>query len=85
MKMCLAPCYKGCTDERYAEEAAAVENFLATRGESRLVALRAQRDQASADLAFESAAALARAGAARREPCTLSLPNSCARSAACAR
>ena len=27
MKMCLAPCYKGCTDERYAEEAAAVEDF----------------------------------------------------------
>jgi hypothetical protein len=58
MKMCLAPCYKGCTDERYAEEAAAVEGFLATRGESRLVTLRAQRDQASAELAFESAAAL---------------------------
>ena len=58
MKMCLAPCYKGCTDERYAEEAAAVQNFLATRGESRLVQLRAQRDQASAELAFESAAAL---------------------------
>ena len=37
MKMCLAPCFKGCTDERYAEEAAAVEGFLATRGESRLV------------------------------------------------
>jgi hypothetical protein len=58
MKMCLAPCYKGCSDERYAEEAAAVESFLATRGESRLVTLRAQRDQASADMAFESAAAL---------------------------
>ncbi|MGB0064352.1 MAG: excinuclease ABC subunit C [Terracidiphilus sp.] len=58
MKMCLAPCYKGCTDERYAEEAAAVQNFLATHGESRLVQLRAQRDQASAELAFESAAAL---------------------------
>jgi len=58
MKMCLAPCYKGCADERYAEEAAAVESFLATRGESRLVTLRAQRDQASAELAFESAAAL---------------------------
>ncbi|HKN21692.1 MAG TPA: hypothetical protein VJX73_09760 [Terracidiphilus sp.] len=58
MKMCLAPCYKGCSDERYAEEAAAVESFLATRGESRLVTLRAQRDQASAELAFESAAAL---------------------------
>jgi excinuclease UvrABC nuclease subunit len=58
MKMCLAPCFKGCTDERYAEESAAVESFLATRGESRLVTLRSERDQASADLAFESAAAL---------------------------
>jgi hypothetical protein len=58
MKMCLAPCFKGCTDERYAEESAAVENFLATRGESRLVILRTERDQASADLAFESAAEL---------------------------
>jgi excinuclease UvrABC nuclease subunit len=58
MKMCLAPCYQGCTDERYAEEAAAVEQFLATRGESRLSALRAQRDNASANLDFEAAAAL---------------------------
>ncbi len=58
MKMCLAPCFKGCSDERYAEESAAVEGFFATRGESRLVTLRAQREQASAELAFESAAAL---------------------------
>jgi hypothetical protein len=58
MKMCLAPCYKGCSDERYAEEAAAIESFLATRGDSRLVTLRTQRDRASADLAFESAAML---------------------------
>ena len=58
MKMCLAPCFKGCSDDRYAEEAAAVEGFLATRGESRVVTLRVQRDQASAELAFESAAAL---------------------------
>jgi len=58
MKMCLAPCYKGCSDDRYAEEAAAVENFLATRGESKLVVLRTERDQASANLEFESAAAL---------------------------
>lgn len=57
MKMCLAPCFKGCTDERYAQESSEVEKFLATRGESRLVNLRAERDQASADLAFESAAA----------------------------
>jgi excinuclease UvrABC nuclease subunit len=58
MKMCLAPCYQGCTDERYGEEAAAVESFLSTRGEGRLVQLRTQRDEASASLEFESAAAL---------------------------
>lgn len=58
MKMCLAPCYKGCTDERYAEESAGVQEFLATRGESRLVVLRSRRDAASESLAFEDAAAL---------------------------
>jgi excinuclease UvrABC nuclease subunit len=58
MKMCLAPCYQGCTDERYVEESTAVERFLATRGDSRLVQLRAERDEASASLEFESAAAL---------------------------
>jgi len=58
MKMCLAPCYKGCADERYSAESSAVEQFLATRGESRLVPLRTQRDQASANLEFESAATL---------------------------
>ncbi len=58
MKMCLAPCYKGCTDERYAEESAAVEDFLATRGESRLVVLRGEREEASANLEFENAAAM---------------------------
>ena len=58
MKMCLAPCYKGCTDERYADEATAVESFLATRGESSLVTLKAEREDASVRLAFEQAAAL---------------------------
>ena len=58
MKMCLAPCYKGCTDERYAEESAAVESFLATRGESRLVVLQGEREAASTELEFEKAAAL---------------------------
>ena len=57
MKMCLAPCYQGCPDERYREESAAVQQFLATRGESKLAVLRAQRDEASANLEFESAAA----------------------------
>ncbi len=58
MKMCLAPCYQGCTDERYAEESSSVEQFMATRGESRLVQLQTQRDEASANLEFESAAAI---------------------------
>jgi excinuclease ABC subunit C len=58
MKMCLAPCYKGCTDERYSEEATAVQEFLASRGESKLVTLRTQREEASANLEFESAAAI---------------------------
>jgi excinuclease UvrABC nuclease subunit len=58
MKMCLAPCYKGCTDERYAEESVAVQSFLATRGDSRLVVLRSERDAASEKLAFEDASAL---------------------------
>lgn len=58
MKMCLAPCYKGCSDERYREEAKAVEDFLATRGESKLVLLESERDAASVRLAFEDASAL---------------------------
>ena len=58
MKMCLAPCYKGCTDERYAEEASAVQEFLATGGDSRLVVLRTERDEASERLDFEDAASL---------------------------
>lgn len=58
MKKCLAPCFKGCTDRRYAEEAAAVHAFLVTRGESRATDLTRKRDQASADLDFERAAEL---------------------------
>ena len=34
MKMCLAPCYKGCSDERYGQESAEVFAFLSTRGAS---------------------------------------------------
>ncbi len=58
MKKCLAPCFCGCTDARYREEAEAVEAFLATRGDSRLRVLHAARDAASAKLEFERAAAL---------------------------
>jgi excinuclease ABC subunit C len=56
MKKCLAPCFKGCTDERYSEEAAAVHAFLATRGLSLIEKLTTQRDAASTDLDFERAA-----------------------------
>jgi excinuclease UvrABC nuclease subunit len=56
MKMCLAPCQLACKPQRYKEESAAVEQFLATRGESRLVQLRAEREKAASDLEFETAA-----------------------------
>ncbi len=58
MKKCLAPCFKGCTDERYADEATAVRSFLRTRGASLVDALRRERDAASALLEFEKAAEL---------------------------
>ena len=58
MKMCLAPCYQGCSDERYAEEAEGVRSFLATRGESKLVQIGQLRDEASEQLEFEAAAKL---------------------------
>ena len=58
MKMCLAPCYQGCSDERYAEEAEGVRSFLATRGESKLVQIGKLRDEASEQLEFEAAAKL---------------------------
>lgn len=56
MKKCMAPCFKGCTDERYAQEANAVHAFLDTRGESLVSELSRQRDEASAALDFENAA-----------------------------
>jgi excinuclease ABC subunit C len=58
MKKCLAPCFQGCSDERYAEEAAAVRAFLRTRGASLAEALGCEREQASELLEFEKAAEL---------------------------
>ena len=58
MKKCLAPCFQGCTDERYAEESSSVRAFLRTRGVSLVDALRRQREAASALLEFEKAAEL---------------------------
>ncbi|HEY6938860.1 MAG TPA: hypothetical protein VI424_16995 [Terriglobales bacterium] len=57
MKMCLAPCFKGCTDEDYAAEVARVQDFFDSRGQSLTRELGTEREQASARLEFESAAA----------------------------
>src|ERR1700690_3863988 len=58
MKMCLAPCFKGCTDDEYRAEVVRVEDFLNTRSESLKRQISTERDHASESLAFEEAAAL---------------------------
>ncbi len=58
MKMCLAPCFKGCTAEEYSAEVKRVEAFLDSCGESLIHELAAERERASSDLEFERAAAL---------------------------
>ncbi|HEV2989292.1 MAG TPA: hypothetical protein VG759_12680 [Candidatus Angelobacter sp.] len=56
MKMCLAPCFKGCTDEAYMAEVERVRSYFESGGESLLQELQAERDRLSADLDFEGAA-----------------------------
>ena len=58
MKMCLAPCYKGCTDAEYHAEVARVQAFFDTGGESLNRELAEQRERASVQLAFEEAATI---------------------------
>jgi excinuclease ABC subunit C len=58
MKMCLAPCFKGCSDEEYMAEMARVQDFIETRGRSLLDELERERDRQSAELDFETAAAI---------------------------
>ena len=58
MKMCLAPCFTGCTDEEYAGEVKRVQDYFETAGNSLLRELSDQRDAASRNLAFEDAAAI---------------------------
>ncbi len=58
MKMCLAPCFAGCTAEQYQSEVVRVRAFLDTGGESLVHELAEQREKASASLEFEQAAAL---------------------------
>jgi excinuclease ABC subunit C len=58
MKMCLAPCFKGCTDEEYSTEVRRVQAYFDSRGESMVREFSVQREAASANLAFEDAAAI---------------------------
>jgi excinuclease ABC subunit C len=58
MKMCLAPCFKGCTDEEYSVEVNRVQAYFDSGGDSLAREFSAQRDAASANLAFEEAAAI---------------------------
>ena len=58
MKMCLAPCFRGCTDDEYRAEVVRVEDFLDSRGESLKRQMAAERNDASAKMEFEAAAAI---------------------------
>ncbi|MGA9305194.1 MAG: hypothetical protein WBW31_07320 [Candidatus Sulfotelmatobacter sp.] len=58
MKMCLAPCFKGCTDQEYSAEVNRVQAYFNSGGESLAREFSAQRDAASANLQFEDAAAI---------------------------
>jgi len=58
MKMCLAPCFKGCTDEEYDVEVNRVQAYFDSAGDSLLRQFSAEREAASANLAFEEAAAI---------------------------
>jgi excinuclease UvrABC nuclease subunit len=58
MKMCLAPCFAGCTKEDYDVEVSRVVEALASSGESLTDQLQREREAASEALDFERASAL---------------------------
>jgi len=58
MKMCLAPCFKGCTDEQYAAEVSRVQTYFDSDGDALVRELASEREAASNNLAFEDAAAI---------------------------
>jgi excinuclease ABC subunit C len=60
MKMCLAPCFAGCTKQEYNAELGRVVAFLATGGASLTAELEREREAASEALDFERAAAVHR-------------------------
>jgi excinuclease UvrABC nuclease subunit len=60
MKMCLAPCFAGCTKEEYDVEVQRLVAFLETGGASLRENLEAERNQSSEEMDFEKAALLHR-------------------------
>ena len=58
MKMCLAPCFAGCTKDEYDAEVGRVLEALASTGEALTTSLEREREAASETLDFERAAAL---------------------------
>jgi excinuclease ABC subunit C len=58
MKMCLAPCFKGCSDEAYRTEVSRVQTYFDTGGDSLVRQITQSRDQASTNLEYEKAATL---------------------------
>ncbi len=60
MKMCLAPCFAGCSPEEYGQEVARVAGFLESSGASYTGELEGEREAASEAQDFERAAAVHR-------------------------
>jgi excinuclease ABC subunit C len=58
MKMCLAPCFGGCTPEEYSNEVSRAAAFLRSGGSSLAEELAQERELASTELHFERASAL---------------------------
>jgi excinuclease ABC subunit C len=58
MKKCLEPCKQACTPEQYAAETDAVKRFFDTRGESMIIQIGLEREEAATAMEFEKAAAL---------------------------
>jgi excinuclease ABC subunit C len=58
MKMCLAPCFAGCSKEQYDAEVERFVKFLESSGESLRATFESERERASEDLDFERAATL---------------------------
>jgi excinuclease UvrABC nuclease subunit len=58
MKMCLAPCFAGCSKEEYDVEVGRLVSFLETGGSSLRDELESDRNRASDELDFEKAALL---------------------------